>query len=319
VTGAVVTATPFGAQQTVIDPFTGLPATVTPTPVFVIDPVTGAVVTATPFGAPQTVIDPFTGLPATVTPTPVFVIDPVTGAVVTATPAQQTVLDPFTGQLVTVTPAPALVLDPLTGALVTATPTSPLIIDPSTGLLVTVTPTPLFVIDPVTGALVTATPPAPAPQSPLPSPVDPAAPTAAALNAGGGIILPSEGGPLVVILVTPTPTPTETVVGTDQRPVSTPVPAPTLAMQTVLGMLASMGEGAAVAATWIWFLAGSIIFFVVAGALAGVLIIGRERRRYEVETTDDPFRMERVAPPARPTPAAEREREPGADWPEQLP
>jgi hypothetical protein len=90
-------------------------------------------------------------------------------------------------------------------------------------------------------------------------------------------------------------------------------------MQTVLGMLASMGEGAAVAATWIWFLAGSIIFFVVAGALAGVLIIGRERRRYEVETTDDPFRMERVAPPARPTPAAEREREPGADWPEQLP
>lgn len=62
----------------------------------------------------------------------------------------------------------------------------------------------------------------------------------------------------------------------------------------------------------LWFLAGSVLFFVTAGVLAGLSFRTKERNRYTLTDEDDsPYRIEAPVPP--PPPDADEH------WPASLP
>lgn len=113
---------------------------------------------------------------------------------------------------------------------------------------------------------------------------------------------------------TPPPLPTETPLPAPENglpgdpaesadaptPVDRPqarVESPTLDAFGVIGrVVASMASVAA----WIWLLCGSLIFFVVAGIVGGLLFSQRERHRYDlyvVEAEDEP-RYDVIEPPS---------------------
>ncbi|MCB0130298.1 MAG: DUF1080 domain-containing protein, partial [Caldilineaceae bacterium] len=85
---------------------------------------------------------------------------------------------------------------------------------------------------------------------------------------------------VVAMIVVTEPPPTATAT---QRPIGdvTPTPRP----DSVL-LLAKIIDATIAAAGWIWFLGGSLIFFTVAGVLAGLSFRSRERARYDL--MDDP-------------------------------
>ncbi|MEX1018214.1 MAG: hypothetical protein WDZ49_01070, partial [Litorilinea sp.] len=86
-----------------------------------------------------------------------------------------------------------------------------------------------------------------------------------------------------VIVVTATPTPDSAPDGAPvlqgQRPIVPPTPLPT---PDTLMFLARTLDSAANAAVWIWFLAGTLIFFATAGIVAGLFFRQSERRRFEL-------------------------------------
>ncbi len=103
-----------------------------------------------------------------------------------------------------------------------------------------------------------------------------------------------------------------------QRPFNTPTPAPT---PDYLLMAAQTFDRTLLAATWIWFMAGSLVFFAIAGVLAGFSFWRNERDRYAFEVryptgaelvADDPF-------PTPPPPARNELEDDLKDWPESLP
>ena len=132
---------------------------------------------------------------------------------------------------------------------------------------------------------------------------------------------------VVVVQATATPEPTATIeeaamiippTAGPQRPFNTPTPAPT---PDYLLMAAEAFDKTLLAATWVWFMAGSLVFFAIAGVLAGLAFWRGERDRYTfvaryptgAELVDgDPF-------PAPPPPPHTELDDDLKDWPESLP
>lgn len=110
---------------------------------------------------------------------------------------------------------------------------------------------------------------------------------------------------------TPSPTATPTPTGT-QRPIEPATPLPTT---DSLGLLGQAAGAAVTAAGWIWFVGGSLVFFITAGIIAGLSFRQQERRRYRLST------LEPEEPQAPPAPRHRRSG-PGSEddhWPASLP
>ncbi len=136
-----------------------------------------------------------------------------------------------------------------------------------------------------------------APQSPLDTPTP---------------VLATPSPAVMVVLVTETPTPPALLVAPVQRPVLYPTPTST---PDILLFAARVADKVTLAAGWIWFALGSLVFFAVAGLMAGLSFRQAERRRFDLSQTGaDPFDIDGFLPPAphRPDPGED-------DWPDSLP
>jgi hypothetical protein len=115
---------------------------------------------------------------------------------------------------------------------------------------------------------------------------------------------------ILVLIVTNTPEPGTPVSTPElQRPIVYPTPTPTAdfvmaAARTFDVAVETLG--------WLWFLAGSLIFFVTAGIVAGLFFRQSEASRYELPEPD--YWLEE-------DPMAVRQAEQRAEdeWPEDLP
>jgi hypothetical protein len=125
---------------------------------------------------------------------------------------------------------------------------------------------------------------------------------------------------VVVLVVTNTPDPALAMGGTlpdGQRPIVYPTPTATpdlvmAAARTFDVAVATMG--------WLWFLVGSLIFFVTAGIVAGLFFRQSEVNRYDLPEPE--YWLEEEPPPDRPrttptTPTTGQGAE--DDWPADLP
>jgi hypothetical protein len=254
-------STPGGLAPTPYPPIPGVQNSVPGNPFnSPLDPF-GATLTAQAFGFPTPVLDPF-------------------GATMTAqafgfpTP----VLDPFGATLTAQAQFgfPTPVLDPF-GATLTAQafgfPTP--VLDPFGATLTAQAqfgiPTPL--LDPF-GATMTAQA-----VSPLSTPT----------TAEIGMVQPG-----LVITVTATPTP-EPIAGPTQRPLEPPTPGPTADRRF---FFATVLDSAGTTLVLLWFLGGSVLFFVTAGVLAGLAFRDKERSRYELDPQQEKaFTTETPQPP----------------------
>lgn len=94
---------------------------------------------------------------------------------------------------------------------------------------------------------------------------------------------------------TPTETPTPTIT---QRPVEPATPAPT---QDAFSLFGQVANRVVVAAGWIWFLGGSLVFFVSAGIIVGLSFRRQQRQRFDLyDLGDEPS----TEPPTNPQPSA---------------
>jgi hypothetical protein len=87
-----------------------------------------------------------------------------------------------------------------------------------------------------------------------------------------------------------------------------------LSSPDAFGVIENVIASMASVAAWLWFLCGSLIFFVVAGIVGGLLFSQRERHRYDlyqVEPEESP--LLEVVEPAKP------ERRGDDSWPASLP
>lgn len=140
-------------------------------------------------------------------------------------------------------------------------------------------------------------------------------------------VVPTETPVVVVLVVTNTPEPgqeptQENGLPEGQRPIIYPTPTPTpdfvmAAARTFDVAVATMG--------WIWFLVGSLIFFVTAGIVAGLFFRQSEARRYDLPEPDywleeDPSAQNAEGKQAR-TPSKSTSPGESADeeWPADLP
>ena len=128
------------------------------------------------------------------------------------------------------------------------------------------------------------------------------------------VTIPATG---VVITVTATSTPEQVAIapgGPTQRPIELSTPAPSgdgerdsaLRRSFFVQVLDSAGATLAL----LWFLGGSVLFFVTAGVLAGLAFRDKERTRYDLDAGGD---QSAFTPQALPPPTDED------DWPESLP
>lgn len=113
---------------------------------------------------------------------------------------------------------------------------------------------------------------------------------------------------------TPLPTPTETPTPT---PTVRPVVLPTPTLEPTLFSLAGQVVDATLAsAVWIWLTCGSLVFFAVAGAIAGFSFYRRSRQRFE---------LYEIVPGEEETPRQKGRRRDGStppdedSWPSSLP
>jgi hypothetical protein len=109
---------------------------------------------------------------------------------------------------------------------------------------------------------------------------------------------------------TGTPSPTETPTPTiTQRPVELTTPAATA---DALSLFSQAAGAAVTAAGWVWFVGGTLVFFISAGIVAGLTFRQQERQRYWLSEVDS----DRPAPPHTP---ATRPPEDDTSWPTSLP
>jgi hypothetical protein len=113
-----------------------------------------------------------------------------------------------------------------------------------------------------------------------------------------------------IIMVTNTPPPPGALA---QRPIELPTPTPT---PDVLLFAALAVDKTLLAAAWIWFALGSLVFFAVAGLVAGLSFRQAERRRFDLLKTDAATLDDAGLLPPPPPPRTPR----GEDnWPDSLP
>jgi hypothetical protein len=314
--GPTATSTPiFGSTPSPTPSITPIPATPTPTwtwtpsPTFTPSPTVLAF--SNPGSAAPTPYPPIPGIQPGAPGSPfTSPLDPFAAATATAqalafgipTP----VLDPFgatlTAQAQFAFPTP--VLDPF-GATLTAQaqfafPTP--VLDPFGA---TLTAQAQFGFAPAAdpfGATLTAQA-----LSPLATPLPPTAALPAPLPEGG-----------LVITVTATPTPDAAALlptGPTQRPIAPPTAAPPADGRT---FFAQVLDTAGATLALLWFLAGSVLFFITAGVLAGLAFRDKERARYELDAGGDAAAF---TPQPSSGPGASTSSPAGAadDWPESLP
>jgi hypothetical protein len=256
--------------------------------------------TATATGTPTTIPTP-TGLP---TPTPTFT--PL-GGIPTDTPTP-TMTPIAMSVLAAPTPTPIYLLTgvstPVAAALANTGVFSPtattIVFTPEPTL--TFTPDPLFLAATMTldaastetavATLFTATP----------TPSDTPTPTATSTE---------------TTTASPTASPTAT-----QRPINLPTPTATVNNATFIQRV--IGQSM-MAAGWIWFVGGTLLFFVSAGIVAGLTFRSQEHRRYQLrqERPLPPVAANTTRPPTPPPsakpgkPALEQEED--DHWPPSLP
>jgi len=130
--------------------------------------------------------------------------------------------------------------------------------------------------------------------TPSPLPLDTDAPAAEALT----------------VVVTNTPSPPGALA---QRPIELPTPTST---PDVLLFAALAVDRTLLAAAWIWFALGSLVFFAVAGLVAGLSFRQAERRRFDLLKTDAAALDDAGLMPPPPSPKPPK----GEDhWPDSLP
>lgn len=239
-------------------------------------------------------------------------------------------------------PSPTWTPSPIPTASPTGTP-APVV----ASLLPTPTFTPNFLLTgvttPVSGAQQGQSPlPLPnnqngqQPISPLPAPtidngVVAAAQTATAVAATAtGLALLTPPTPFLVETPTLSPTLTATLVPSTTlpaavvRPLEYPSPTP---VPDLLILFAKVVDASIAAAGWIWFLCGSLIFFVTAGVLAGLGVRRQYRPRYALvgnagDSEDDPYQTIDTPPPAPAPVPPSRPASTSSDddyWPASLP
>lgn len=104
------------------------------------------------------------------------------------------------------------------------------------------------------------------------------------------------------VTVTPTPTPRPVVL-----PTLTPVP-------TILDAMGQVVNVALTSAAWIWLTCGSLLFFAVAGAFAGLSFYRQSRQRYELYTI-----VPEEEDASAPTSGSRRHESDDDSWPSSLP
>jgi hypothetical protein len=117
----------------------------------------------------------------------------------------------------------------------------------------------------------------------------------------------------VVLVVTNTPE-AGVVLPEGQRPIVPPTPTPTpdfvmAAARTFDIAMTTMG--------WLWFLVGSLVFFVTAGIVAGLFFRQSEANRFELPEPDYWLEEEPQAARSRPSPQAGQSAD--DEWPADLP
>jgi hypothetical protein len=112
---------------------------------------------------------------------------------------------------------------------------------------------------------------------------------------------------------TGTPSPTETPTPTiTQRPVELSAP---VATPDALSLFSQAAGAAVTAAGWVWFVGGTLVFFISAGVVAGLAFRQQERQRYWLSEADP----ERPATPPSPSTPSSRPPEDDTSWPASLP
>lgn len=97
-------------------------------------------------------------------------------------------------------------------------------------------------------------------------------------------------------------------------PADRPIEVAPTSSPDAFGVIGTVISSMASVAAWLWFLCGSLIFFIVAGIVGGLLFSQRERHRYDlyrVEPEESPL-LEVVEPP-------KSERRDDDVWPASLP
>jgi hypothetical protein len=115
--------------------------------------------------------------------------------------------------------------------------------------------------------------------------------------------------PALVVTVTATSTPDQISMlpsGPTQRPIEPPTPGATGDSRF---FFAQVLDAAGATLAMLWFLGGSVLFFVTAGVLAGLAFRSKERDRYELDPNRDQSDFTAQALPPHD----------GDDWPESLP
>ncbi len=133
--------------------------------------------------------------------------------------------------------------------------------------------------------------------SPLAAPTEIPSPTPAPSNTPApatGMYSPTAA--VLVVVATETPPPVT------QRPVVLPPPAPT---PDALLFAARTVDAMVMTATWIWFLVGTLVFFVVAGVLVGLSFRQNERRRFDLVDAGLVEEYEFLVPPPAGMPDAD--------------
>jgi hypothetical protein len=120
------------------------------------------------------------------------------------------------------------------------------------------------------------------------------------------VVIATETPAAVVLVVTNTPD--------GQRPIDYPTPTATpdfvmAAARTFDVAVTTMG--------WLWFLVGSLVFFVTAGIVAGLFFHQSEVSRYEL--VEPEYWLEEEPPDNRMQPASRMAQSDDEDWPADLP
>lgn len=275
----------------------------------------------TPTDEPDDTSTPFPTNTPTVTPTPTVTLTPVAASIIiTPAPTETWTATPIGGASpLFTTPTPTF--DANTGGSDTVSPSD--VVFPEDSPL----PTPTFnpFTSPLPGGDGGFPPPFDTPTLELPAVLDPnvaAAETAtadalalaAAAEAGTATAqaIAMAATPIVVTATfTPGPSPTAT-----QRPIEPPPQQPPPAPPRRL-LAAEIFDATLASATWLWFLMGSVLFFISAGAVVGLGFWRRDRGNYDLLDPDekaDLLELEQAHLSPPPPPVERRD-----DWPTSLP
>lgn len=118
---------------------------------------------------------------------------------------------------------------------------------------------------------------------------------------------------VVVLVVTNTPE-TGQALSEGQRPIEYPTPTHT---PDFVMAAARTFDTAVTTLGWLWFLVGSLIFFVTAGVVAGLFFRQSEKSRFSLPEAD--YWLEEEPPAGDPRTPSQRESRPDDEWPADLP